>query len=1316
MRNRNTGVPIRSASESSPESESCRLAAFRAVGAALCLIGSVGLTAVTHASEDPSKNTTNAIGTQDNLVTLTDALRIDQLPDADTAGSEAIRFAPGELIVRLRKEVGSQIHRARADGFASAIPGDPAAAQLDEILLRHKAKKMRRIFKVYEDAHGRQIDTARARLLHVREARQNQSKRRLPPLPAHTPDLENFFLVEIPGLETTEELNVVMGELRANDLVADVQPNFIHRIQAEPLPNVSTVPNDPYVSSNGTTWSEGSFGNAFPDLYGVRNLHVLEAWSLLDTNGNGVFDESEIAPGEGVVVAVIDSGLDLDHPDIAGGVFINMGETPGDGIDNDANGLVDDVSGWDFVDDDSVPEDYLGHGTHVAGTIAAGSNNAEGIVGIAPFAQILPIKALNDEGFGLSADLAAAVHYATSVGAHITSNSWGGVFDDPIIRAAFDDAEAAGVLSLAAAGNSARPQVLMPALFQSVVAVAAVDAGDVLASFSSWGSELELCAPGVGVLSLSANDHDNRYANGTGRAVGDRYLWLSGTSMATPHASGVAALMMSMHPDESAAEIRGRLLAGAVSIDLQNPGREDDLGAGRVDALSSATAVPTPLLRPVAIRAGAIVAGQLASVEVELRNHWVSATGVFVSLTSTDPDVSVADGDRDYGDMASGETASRSFEIQIAPQVELGTELSLLLTITADGLPAQEHAFFVRGSFFINQDDLAELSPFPFFVFGATFGDYDSDGLQDMGIGTALAATNLYRQNPDGTFSQHQPNGSGSTRYPIFVDMNNDGLLDMLAVGPAITSSAVLAINVGGGRFEVLPASSGFAFPESSQITGITPIDYDADGDLDLVVGVRALFQDDQGVHRNILVLRNNGDLTFSDAWAETGIGRLMGSHQYLTLDWNGDGFQDLLGLHRYSNRLALHRNLGKGKFEDVTSIAFPDEFLACINWAQEICDFFRTAAAGDYDNDGDTDLLLVIAGNVSAEDRSAIMLLENDGNGVYSDATDQAGDLATVTMLSGLWGTSFFDLENDGDLDILIPIDIALFGSPFRQPETKVVIFRNDGEGHFTHVSDIAFPTDTPVATLIAAVGDYDGDGAQDILAPVSNIIGLVGGLMHNQAGREQAWLEVELNGIDSAPNGYGARVTLVADGRVQTREIHYSPVELFRVHFGLGSSAIVNVLEIRWPSGAVGIQRDVAVNQRLSVTEGILCPDLQGGQCPTVEIDIDPLSDKNRINLHSNRYLRVAILGSENFDTANIDVARTFFGPARATAAHKQGGHIEDVNGDGLLDLVSHYRIANTGIELGDVEACLRGQLLDRTPFAGCDRVHPVAKKNSK
>jgi hypothetical protein len=1107
-----------------------------------------------------------------------------------TIGTQRVGFKSGELIIRLRPEAGVHAHRSLSEGLSPAMRRGAASAatgaeEFDGLMRRHKARRMRRIFRSFEDAQGRQIDTAKARLGRVRAARKQTRGRgrRLPPLRTDLPDLENFFIVELPELRTEAELNAVAAELRANPLVVEAQLNHRYALLAEPLPEASPIPEDPYVSRDGETWSEGSFGNAFPDLYGVRNVHALEAWSLLDANGNGLFDPDEVGPGEGVVVAVIDTGLDVRHPDIANGVWTNPNEIPDNGLDDDANGLIDDVNGWDFVDDDPNPEDAHGHGSHVAGTVAARSNNGEGIVGIAPFASIMPLKALSDTGAGYSSDLASAVDYAASMGADIISNSWGGVLLDPLIESAFANAEASGVLSIAAAGNDFSSHMLMPALYDSVMAVAAVDHEDELAYFSNHGDGLEICAPGVETLSLSANDHDNVLAETLSRRVGDRYVVISGTSMATPHASGVAALLMSLHPEESAAEIRGRMLGGAVSIDILNPGFEDALGFGRVDALSSAIVQPIPLLRTTEVRTAGIIGGEETSVELELRSYWAPVTGIRASLLSNSTLARVLEGEHDFGDLAAGMRAAGTFTLAIDPAVVPGDELDLTLIIEADDGVRMELSVPLRAGHFVNDAEFARLEPITLIPTGATFADFTGDGKQDFGSGSYYDGIQIYRNRGDLGFGRRRPPGSGWGRYPIFLDMDDDGDLDMVGPSRAKGVGSIISLNDGAGRFSLLPDGAGFDLPVDG-VNSVTPIDLDADGDLDFIATSIYFRYDDQGVARNVAVLRNEGDLTFTDIWAQTGLSRAQGFEQILAFDWDEDGLQDLLMVGSGPSRVRLHRGLGDGRFEDATDQAFPGRYLDC--GGQPDCRYFKSAALGDYDNDGDLDLLLAV-GNLGAPDGHAARLLSNDGTGIFSDVTEQTGDLATVDFEVGAWGTTFFDLENDGDLDILFPWDGVVRGVPPHPIEVTNAIFRNDGDGHFTHVSRQVLPSDTPLAAYATAVGDYNGDGAQDILGVAGGILGQTGGLLRNLAANDNGWIQLELVSTESAPGGYGARINLLADGRIQTRIIHYSPLEMQHVHFGLGEARTVKRVEIRWPSGMVQTLRYVPINQRLRVTE---------------------------------------------------------------------------------------------------------------------------------
>jgi len=260
------------------------------------------------------------------------------------------------------------------------------------------------------------------------------------------------------------------------------------------------------------------------------------------------------------VVAVIDSGLDVDHPDIAANLWRNPAEIPDNEIDDDGNGLVDDIIGWDFVDGDGIPEDRVGHGTHVSGTVAARGDNEIGVIGVAPWAKLMALKGLTDSGSGDALALANTVRYAADTGADIISASWGGVAASQTLNAAFRYAHDLGVLSVAAAGNSnANVASFSPANLPEVLAVAATNRNDVRAAFSNFGAGIDVSAPGVAVLSLNANAGANAIAEAyPERIVGSDYLQINGTSMACPHVSGAAAVLLSQDPSRSLARNRSR--------------------------------------------------------------------------------------------------------------------------------------------------------------------------------------------------------------------------------------------------------------------------------------------------------------------------------------------------------------------------------------------------------------------------------------------------------------------------------------------------------------------------------------------------------------------------------------------------------------------------------------------------------------------------------------------------------------------------------------------------------------------------------------
>jgi subtilisin family serine protease len=288
----------------------------------------------------------------------------------------------------------------------------------------------------------------------------------------------------------------------------------------------------------------------------------------------------QLATGAGVTVAVVDSGTRLDHPDLAPNIWTNFGEVPGNGVDDDHNGLVDDVHGADLTTTAAQQDlsDANGHGTHVAGIIAAAADG-RGVVGVAPKAKIMTVRVLNAQGAGTTGGLADGIRYAAANGARIVNLSLESDAPDPRVDEAIAAAAAANVLVVAAAGNDGRDLDSQPAdpaaiPAPNLVGVAATtpEDGRGIASFSNYGQlTVPLAAPGEAILSTS----------NTGGYVDE-----SGTSMAAPMVSGVAALMASANPRLTAADLRALLLQNAIRSPLR-------VSAGYVDALRAVLATST---------------------------------------------------------------------------------------------------------------------------------------------------------------------------------------------------------------------------------------------------------------------------------------------------------------------------------------------------------------------------------------------------------------------------------------------------------------------------------------------------------------------------------------------------------------------------------------------------------------------------------------------------------------------------------------------------------------------------------------------------
>jgi|GEM_PF-3441034 len=350
------------------------------------------------------------------------------------------------------------------------------------------------------------------------------------------PGQDWFEIVLASGSSLTE----VVDQLAVRDDVALIMPNYELSLTSLESGLSAPLPND----------------TRFDELYGLHNTGQRTGW-LNDADIDAPEAWEYTTGSSQIIVAVIDTGVDYTHPDLVENIWVNTGEVPGNGLDDDANGYVDDVHGYDFVNNDGDPFDDHHHGTHVAGTIAARSGNGIGVAGVAPNVTIMPLKFLGANGSGNTADAVRALNYAVAQGAAISNNSWGGGGFNAAMLAALHAARDAGHIFVAAAGNAALnndQSAVFPANYNidNVVSVAASNSQDQLASFSNYGAaSVELAAPGVSILSTYPN---NQYAS------------LSGTSMAAPHVSGVMALVRSLRPEWTFRQVIDQVLNTVDSI------------------------------------------------------------------------------------------------------------------------------------------------------------------------------------------------------------------------------------------------------------------------------------------------------------------------------------------------------------------------------------------------------------------------------------------------------------------------------------------------------------------------------------------------------------------------------------------------------------------------------------------------------------------------------------------------------------------------------------------------------------------------------
>ncbi len=403
---------------------------------------------------------------------------------------------------------------------------------------------------------------------HVARLRQNLTHKGRPPR-------EATLLRKIASLIGLSSIDRLNGEYVLGRYGRRLNMKKVHQSQASGLIM--------YVENNFKVHAFGGTNDFFYQLgftWGLNNSGAFLSKADVDVDAPEAWEITTGSPD--TVTVIIDTGILYTHPDLAGSMWKNPGEIPGNRKDDDGNGFVDDVYGYDFVNNDGDPLDDMFHGTHVAGIVGATGNNGSGIAGVAYGSRLMALKILDKSGEGDVSNAVRAIDYAVmmkqrGVNIRVMNASFGGGDDTAALREALQRANGAGILFVAAAGNSTADNdaaPVYPASYRmpNVLSVLAVDSFGGLASFSNYGATtVDVGAPGDNILSTVTFNF---------------YFPLSGTSMASPFVAGIAALVASAHPELSPAEIRSRIIATA-KPDSALTGK--CLGGGIASAFSAIT-------------------------------------------------------------------------------------------------------------------------------------------------------------------------------------------------------------------------------------------------------------------------------------------------------------------------------------------------------------------------------------------------------------------------------------------------------------------------------------------------------------------------------------------------------------------------------------------------------------------------------------------------------------------------------------------------------------------------------------------------------
>ena len=865
--------------------------------------------------------------------------------------------------------------------------------------------------------------------------------------PESNPNLERIYLLRF---QIPIDLHTINASYAAHPLIEATEFNYIRQTQASEI-----IPNDP----------------RFEEQWNLSLIDMPGAWAI------------EKGDPE-VIIAVVDTGFDYTHEDLASQTWVNAGEIPDNGIDDDNNGYIDDVNGWDFSElpnsdgngksrnGDNDPIDESGHGTHVAGIVGAAVDNDLGISGIAWNCTLMPIRGAGVRGIRDNRS-AAAIVYAVDNGARVINMSWGGRERSFVLRDAVDYAYARGVLMVAASGNGSEGASIFPAGYRKVISVAATEQHKQKFYQSNFGASIDIGAPGNVILSTHINN---------------RYRPLSGTSMATAHVSGVAALIISKRPSLTHQEVRQILLSTTDPI-TESPGL---VGAGNLNAaraLMASSSLKAHILSPEAHSGGSNQIEVIGTAGGFKFDTWQLLYGPSAVPTAFQPIHAPSQQQKINETLLVWETSSVAegiYTLRLEVNSVEGTVLRDEVVVSVDRTPPQVQNVTVqnqitRGNYVtivswstddftintLSQRAREATAPFRpieensasrehFFSLSLDTGSYDLFITSRNDVGLETVDDNggkFYRAE---TISKSiPPNGfvETSTTLPpmhlgsVTADFDRDGMLEI--VGLPITGDAASGIEV----YERTSASI-YQLQHTSAINAkpFAVDDTDGDGLLEILSGTRERLFLLESVTQNGYPEKIIWETTF------------LSSGQIVDLD--NDGRKEIVGADNFNDNIRIFENRGNDSY---------DEILVIKNETEGSNVFGEQFAVGDFDANG---ILELIVGDSEGE----LFIYESVGDDLLVEKWRMKLDIENAyQLIAG-------DLTGDGIPEFVVGGTVLAEDLPSMLPRWEYHVFtafppagtnpQTGGSGTSRYQS-IWSQAITPfnLRGNSLAIGDVDGD-----------------------------------------------------------------------------------------------------------------------------------------------------------------------------------------------------------------------------------------------